>query len=162
MKFEKVHCLFEQSGTFKNVFKKLGMDAYDYDIQNEFGETDYVVDLYKNIEDAYDGKPSIFDNIGKNDLIFSFFPCTRFEAQILLFFRGEAFQYKDKDELFKLEQDLRLHEELHHNYELITKLAIICMRGGVQDGVRKSIQRATLFAPLLVLKTSNYRYGQNT
>ena len=31
----RVHCLFEQSGTFKNEFKKLGIDAYDYDIQNE-------------------------------------------------------------------------------------------------------------------------------
>lgn len=130
MKINKVHCLFEQSGTFKNVFKKLGYDAYDYDIQNEFGQTDYVVDLYQNIRDAYDSKPSIFDNIQKDDLIFSFFPCTRFEAQILLFFRGDAYQNKGKDDLFKLEQDLRLHEELHENYELITKLAIICIRGG--------------------------------
>lgn len=24
------HCFFEQSGTFKNQFKKLGIDAYDY------------------------------------------------------------------------------------------------------------------------------------
>ena len=45
----KVHCLFEQSGTFKNEFKKLGHEAYDYDIQNEFGETDFVVDLFENI-----------------------------------------------------------------------------------------------------------------
>jgi len=32
----KVHCLFEQSGTFKNEFKKLGIDAIDYDILNEY------------------------------------------------------------------------------------------------------------------------------
>ena len=43
------HCLFEQSGTFKNEFKKLGYEAYDYDIQNEFGETDYVIDLFEEI-----------------------------------------------------------------------------------------------------------------
>lgn len=43
------HCLFEQSGTFKNEFKKLGIQAFDYDIQNEFGETDYVTDLYAEI-----------------------------------------------------------------------------------------------------------------
>lgn len=47
------HCFFEQSGTFKNEFKKLGFEAYDYDILNDFGETDYVVDLFKEIEDAY-------------------------------------------------------------------------------------------------------------
>ena len=59
----KVHCFFEQSGTFKNEFKKLGYDAEDYDIQNNFGETDNVVDLFAEIESAYDGKPSLFDNI---------------------------------------------------------------------------------------------------
>lgn len=46
----KVHCLFEQPGTFKNEFKKLGYEAFDYDIQNEFDETDYVIDLFAEIE----------------------------------------------------------------------------------------------------------------
>lgn len=59
----KVWCLFEQSGIFKNQFKLLGYDAVDVDIQNNFGETDYVIDLFKEIEDAYDGKPSLFDSI---------------------------------------------------------------------------------------------------
>ena len=45
----KAHCLFEQSGTFKNEFKKLGIEAFDYDIQNEYGQTDYVVDLFAEI-----------------------------------------------------------------------------------------------------------------
>ena len=44
-----IHCLFEQSGTFKNEFKKLGYLAYDYDIQNEFGETDFLIDLFLEI-----------------------------------------------------------------------------------------------------------------
>ena len=59
----KVHLMFEQSGVFKNEFKKLGYEAYDYDIQNNFGETDYQIDLFNAIEDAYDGKPSLFDQI---------------------------------------------------------------------------------------------------
>lgn len=59
----KVHCFFEQSGTFKNEFIKLGIPAEDYDIQNNFGETDHVVDLFQAIEDAYDGRPSLFDSI---------------------------------------------------------------------------------------------------
>ena len=45
----KVHCLFEQSGTFKNEFKKLGIQAEDYDILNDFGETDHIVDLFTEI-----------------------------------------------------------------------------------------------------------------
>ena len=59
----KVHCFFEQSGTFKNEFKKLGYEAEDYDIQNNFGETDHVVDLFAEIENAYDGEPPLFDQI---------------------------------------------------------------------------------------------------
>lgn len=34
------HCFFEQSGTFKNEFIKLGIPAFDYDIQDNFGQTD--------------------------------------------------------------------------------------------------------------------------
>ena len=50
----KVHCFFEQSGTFKNEFIKLGIPAEDYDIQNEFGETDNVIDMFNEIETEYD------------------------------------------------------------------------------------------------------------
>ena len=50
-----VHCFFEQSGTFKNEFKKLGIHAEDYDIQNNFGQTDHVIDLFAEIETAYGG-----------------------------------------------------------------------------------------------------------
>ena len=51
----KDHCFFEQSGTFKNEFKKLGYAAEDYDIQNNFGETDNVIDLFSEIDSAYEG-----------------------------------------------------------------------------------------------------------
>ena len=80
----KVHCFFEQSGTFKNEFIKLGIPAEDYDIQNNFGETDHVIDLFEEITRAYDGVESVFDDILSSDLIVAFFPCTRFEEQILL------------------------------------------------------------------------------
>ena len=123
----KVHCLFEQSGTFKNEFKKLGHEAYDYDIQNEFGETDFVKDLFAEIENGYAGGSSIFDGIAKDDLILAFFPCTRFEARIPLEFRGEAYQQKNWDDVKKLEYSMKLHDELHRNYELISKLAIIAI-----------------------------------
>lgn len=55
------HCLFEQSGTFKNEAKKLGYNAYDYDILNDFGQTDYQIDLFKEIESCYCGRGG--DNI---------------------------------------------------------------------------------------------------
>lgn len=74
----KVHCFFEQSGTFKNEFIKLGIPAEDYDIQNNFGQTDHVVDLFTEIESAYGGGSSLFDTITKDDLIIAFFPCIKF------------------------------------------------------------------------------------
>ena len=76
----KVHCFFEQSGTFKNEFIKMGIHAEDYDIQNNFGETDHTDDLFQAIEDAYDGKPSLFDGITTEDLIMAFFPCIYFSS----------------------------------------------------------------------------------
>ena len=51
----KAHCLFEQSGTFKRAFAGFGIPALDYDIQNNFGETDNVIDLFGEITRAYDG-----------------------------------------------------------------------------------------------------------
>ena len=51
----RVHCLFEQSGTFKNEFKKLGFEAFDYDLLDNFGETDYQIDLFDEIVKGYSG-----------------------------------------------------------------------------------------------------------
>ena len=60
----KVHCFFEQSGTFKNEFKKLEIEAIDYDILNEFNQTDNIIDLYKEIEkpNQFNIKTTKFDN----------------------------------------------------------------------------------------------------
>lgn len=73
MVISKAHCFFEQSGTFKKEFQKLGIAAEDYDILNDFGETDHVIDLFKEITRAYDGAESIFDDIELSDLIVAFF-----------------------------------------------------------------------------------------
>lgn len=84
----KVFCFFEQSGTFKNEFIKLGIPAEDYDIQNEFGQTDHVIDLFAEIDKAYDAKPSIFDTIKSDDLVMAFFPCIYFENVQMLYYCG--------------------------------------------------------------------------
>lgn len=127
------YCLFEQSGTFKNEFKKLGYEAEDYDIQNEFGETDHIVVLFQEIRNAYDGKQSLFDTIigGGTDTVLAFFPCIRFTRQMIMAFKGEQKQLQNKSDEFKLEYDLKLHKELGELYELITKLAIVCTRKNV-------------------------------
>ena len=109
------HCLFEQSGTFKDNFLKLGFEAYDYDIENKFNKTDFIIDIFKEIELAYNGWESIFDNmIGEN--VFAFFPCTRFETQILLWFKGESYAQKKWSLKQKLDYNIKLHNELNNLY----------------------------------------------
>lgn len=123
------HCMFEQSGTFKNEFKKLGYDAYDYDILNDFGETDYVIDLFKEIEDAYEReRETVFDRVREEDQIIAFFPCIRFENQIMLSFRGQAYGMKNWPDEKKMAYDMALMEELRDMYMLINKMFIVCIR----------------------------------
>ena len=124
-------CLFEQSGTFKNEFKKLGYNAYDYDILNDFNETDYQIDLYEEIIKAYDNVESIFDSFDKDDIIMAFFPCIRFENQILLWFRGDCYCQRNWDNLKKLQYAMNLQCELTTNYKILSKLIIVCLTKGL-------------------------------
>ena len=139
MKVNKAHLFFEQSGTFKKAFQNLGIKAEDYDIQNEFGETDYVVDLFAEIDRAFDGKTSIFDKVGSEDLIMAFFPCVRFENQINLFFRGQAYQQTSWTDEERMLYDMNLLDEVRELYHLINKLFIVCIRGGVSTNSGKPI-----------------------
>ena len=129
MQYNNIHLLFEQSGTFKNEFKKLGFkNSYDYDILNDFGETDFQIDLFSEIEKAYSReRESIFDKMTNDDLIFAFFPCTRFEAQIQMHYRGDARQQKNWSDIKKIENALKLHNELNQLYSLLCKLFIVCL-----------------------------------
>lgn len=124
----KAHCLFEQSGTFKNAFRKYGIDSYDYDIQDEFGETDYVIDLFKEIRGGYDEKQSIFDGIKEDDIILAFFPCTYFECQNQLWFAGNNYAQKGYSDEKNCELVIKRHKELNEFYEVLNKLVIICIR----------------------------------
>lgn len=128
----KVHCLFEQSGTFKNEFKKLGFQAYDYDILNDFNETDNVIDLFNEIEVAYKGGKSIFDNIEKNDLIMAFFPCIRFSNQAYMMFQCTQRQLKDLSDLEKIDKVMEFHNELSFLYDMFCKLCCICLRNNLK------------------------------
>ena len=125
------HCFFEQSGTFKKEFKKLGYKAIDYDILNDFGETDKVIDLFREIELGFVGGGSIFDKIKSTDTIVAFFPCIRFENQQVMNYQGTSFQMKNWSLDQKLAYNMLYHKELHNLYELITKLVVICLRKNI-------------------------------
>lgn len=74
-----VHCLFEQSGTFKNAFRQLGIPAWDYDIQDVFGQTNLQCDLFFAIDRAFNDLPSALDGISSDDLIMAFFSLYLFQ-----------------------------------------------------------------------------------
>lgn len=131
----KVHCFFEQSGVFKNEFIKLGIPAEDYDIQNNFGETDHVEDLFKAIEDAYDGKPSLFDKIrgGQDgDLIMAFFPCIYFCESSQCAFRIWHFNYRKKEDWEKIALILEREKNRTYFYSLLIKLVGVCLKRDIQ------------------------------
>lgn len=122
-----VYCFFEQSGTFKREFIKLGIPAEDYDIQNNFGETDHTVDLFQAIEDAYDGKPSLFDNITPDDLIMAFFPCIYFcessQCAISLWY----YNYRKLSDYEKVQKILARAEVREKYYKLLIKMVGVCL-----------------------------------
>lgn len=127
----KVFCFFEQSGTFKNEFIKMGINAEDYDIRNDFGQTDHVTDLFSEINKAYEGVPSVFDGITKNDLVFAFFPCTRFEDQSVMLLNGTQYQMKKYTDLRKLETAMKTHRELHEMYMSFCTMCYVCIDRGI-------------------------------
>lgn len=128
----KIHCFFEQSGTFKNEFKKLGYDAYDYDIQNNFGETDYVIDLFAEIEKAYDSKPSIFDEITKDDLIMAFFPCIYFESMQANYYQMRCNNLCCKDKIEQYQIVINRVKNREQYYILLYKLFCVCEVKGLR------------------------------
>ena len=157
----KVHCFFEQSGTFKNEFIKLGIPAEDYDIQNNFGQTDHVVDLFQAIEDAYDGKPSLFDDIRGGDLIMAFFPCIYFcdNSQILHTWGA----HQKVDTLTATERILARSRKRQQFYELAVKLLTTAKVRGLRLilenplGMHSYLRSCFVTQPAVVDKYRNLR-----
>ena len=132
MKYRNIHCLFEQMGSFKNTFKQLGYEAFDYDILNDFNETDFQLDLFNEIEKAYINKESIFDNFGKNDLIVSFFPCTYFSTQNYLHFSGKGYSFKNWSDEKKQEYINERLEKREFMFQLLLKYIDVCKRKNIK------------------------------
>ena len=123
----KVHCFFEQSGTFKREFIKLGIPAEDYDIQNNFGETDNVIDLFAEIEKGYaGGRSSIFDNITKDDLIVAFFPCIYFCENNTLYFTGKHHNLSKLNTKEKANVIIERSRNRQRMYELCLMMFTVC------------------------------------
>lgn len=138
----KFHCLFEQSGTFKNVFKSHGHEAWDYDILNNYGQTDFKIDLFNEIQVAYNKLTqdkewlikyyeldyiTIFDKMKpETDFIIAFYPCTMFtdlnENQFRMIY-GKANPTIDK---VCVERTLKRIQDRANYFSLWNKFCFIC------------------------------------
>lgn len=128
----RVHLLFEQSGTFKDEFLKLGYEAYDYDIQDNFGKTDFVTDLFAEIEKAHDHRISLFDLMEKDDLIMAFFPCIFFCQASMSAFTYTYNNYQKMTIREKTEAILERSANRERFYTLLIKLFGIVLERGLR------------------------------
>ena len=123
----KVHCFFEQSGTFKNEFINLGIPAEDYDIQDDFNQTDHIIDLFHEIDSAYQGGKSIFDEMSSEDLIVAFYPCIYFCDASQCAFRISHINYRSLSFDEKIEKILERNINRSVFYERLVKFVCVCV-----------------------------------
>ena len=120
--------MFEQSGTFKNEFKKMGIKAIDLDIQNHFGETDVVIDLFREIDVAYEGGVSVFDKITKDDLKIAFYPCIYFCATSQMAFSLGYANYRCLTVEQKITEILKRSDNRKEYYDRLIKFVGVCLK----------------------------------
>lgn len=126
MKPNFVHCFFEQSGTFKKAFQQLNIIAIDYDIQDEFDETNIVTDLFEEIENAYNHRCSIFDKINCDDLIIAFFPCIYFNEHNEMYFCGTSYNLRSLSPSDKIRAIIERSDKRQVYYKKVLQLIAIC------------------------------------
>ena len=148
----RVHCFFEQSGTFKQEFIKLGIPAEDYDIQNNFGQTDHEIDLFAEIERAYEGGVSLFDTITKDDLIMAFFPCIEFSCVAQMWFSLGQRDYKTWPYKKRIDYMLEKNRRRTYMYDLFMKFSGVCLDRGLRMIMENPWSEQTYLKQNVILK----------
>lgn len=122
-----VNCLFEQSGTFKNVFRQMGKEAFDFDIEKKSKEVDFSLNIFDEIDNYFENKKSIFDLWGETDLCFAFFPCTYFSDQSAMVCRTDNNKMRDWEPLRKLDFSISNMKLRATYFEELCKLCKIAL-----------------------------------
>ena len=106
--------LFEQSGHFKDVEAEMGYVGVDVDIEKTV-HTDFVMDLLSEMSKWEYCQESIFDKIRKDDFVFSFFPCIRFENQANMLILGNRYpdRYKSMVERLEISRNREREREVY-------------------------------------------------
>lgn len=123
-----VHCMFEQSGTFKQAFRQLSIPAIDYDLRNDFGETDCIVDLFAQIDNAYQGAASIFDTITPDMLVMAFYPCIYFNEHNEMYFCNTSYNLRSYSQPERLDKIMERAQLRHEYYMRLIRLFTVCER----------------------------------
>lgn len=77
---------------------------------------------------GYYNKPSIFDQIKEDDIILAFFPCIRFDSEIILSIKGVGSSIKKWSKIRQLENAMRINNEINEMYQLVSMLAHIAYK----------------------------------
>lgn len=149
-----IACLFEQSGTFKNILICRGHNAIDIDIDDMFNQTDVKTDIFKDIEQGGYGW-----YIEPADVVFAFFPCTWFSCQNDLILNGTSYSMKNWSPEQKQEYINKRQSERERSVAVLESLVDYCFHYGkplIIENPAGSYIRKVLGEPTLSHKRGLY------
>ena len=167
----KFHCLFEQSGTFKNVLKSFGFVALDYDIVKT-AETDINVNLFREIENEYKNislgqknKTIFTDMTPENDFVIAFFPCTYFCESNQLVFKCCYGNGRHELDLKNAKAIIARDKQRANFYETFVKFCFILktlkIRSIIENPARESYLNSFSPVPVAYLEKDRSLFGDN-
>lgn len=141
-----IYCLFEQSGTFKNVFISRGLKAVDIDISNGFNQTDITANIFDMLDKGF------INSLKKDDKIIAFFPCTYFSDYNKLFMSSKSYCYRNmsKEQIKNYITDRRVTRYKYRNklYQLIRqcnkKRIPLIIENPVSSTIQKYLGKPTI------------------
>lgn len=140
-----IRCLFEQSGTFRDVFRELGYAAYDYDIADKFNKTDYRIDIFREIDEAFMGLPNMWDKFVPEDLIMIFFPCTYFSPQSQAQFWWNSTSYKGMSPVERATAICSRSKKREQYYQTFVRLYSLIVERNLRAIIENPWGKATSF-----------------
>jgi hypothetical protein len=117
----------------------LGFPAEDYDIQNNFGETDNVIDLFNEIDTEYKQQTTnnkqqttVFDMITQDDLIVAFYPCIYFCAMSQMAFYLGYTNYRKLNDIQKIKKILERSDKRKEFFDRLLKFVSVCLSKNIR------------------------------
>lgn len=149
MKIKRAYLFYEQSGTFRDAFIRHGIKAECYDIANNDGKTDHVIDLFIELHEAFNDMPSIIDGITPDDITMAFFPCIHFEQFACMFYSHVSQSTKKWSERKKTNYGADKFDQCAVFYRRLWELISVFKERGLRLIVENPIGGGTLLQYLM-------------